>query len=33
MKKVKIEAGIAYYYNPEKKKNEVIGAEIKIKLF
>ena len=25
MKKVKIEAGIAYYYNPEKKKNEVIG--------
>ncbi len=26
MKKVKIEAGIAYYYNPEKKKNEVIGV-------
>ena len=26
MKKVKIEAGIADYYNPEKKKNEVIGV-------
>ena len=26
MKKVKIEPGIAYYYNPEKKKNEVIGV-------
>ena len=26
MKKVKIEAGFAYYYNPEKKKNEVIGV-------
>ena len=26
MKKVKIVAGIAYYYNPEKKKNEVIGV-------
>ena len=26
MKKVKIEAGIAYYYNPEKQKKEVIGV-------
>ena len=26
MKKVKIEDGIAYYYNPEKKNNEVIGV-------
>lgn len=26
MKKIKIEAGIAYYYNPEKQKKEVIGV-------
>ena len=26
MKKVKIAAGIAYYYNPEKQKKEVIGV-------
>lgn len=26
MKKVTIEAGIAYYYNPEKQQKEIIGV-------
>ena len=26
MKRITIEAGIAYYYNPEKQKKEVIGV-------
>ena len=32
MKKVKIEAGIAYYYNPEKKNSGLLNVEERVEL-